>query len=624
MSLRETLVAPLLRLSWVIVLVAAAAAVAGYLASGLRAPVYTASTTMLFKDAGVGLRADGIERVLASRAQFAVSVPALERVVATVPGTRQADLVTKVTVTPDPDAFGLRVVAKAPTARRAADIADAVVASYVDGQATQAEQSAQALRSGYERRLADLDRKIAAAQTRLQQGEDRVATIQLGQFLAERLRLDSEAGTAVAAALAAGADVADTGKATVPPAPTSPRPVQDGIISSLAAALLAAGFLLERNRRAWGNVLDSADLSHVLSIPLLGEIASEPDQSLGSTSALGLAVSRLRIAAGTDGGVFVLTSTVEGVDATRAAHLLAEAAARTAWWPVALLQRTLAFGGAWGPPLAGSSEDSLGSLERGRVAPLPYGPVETAETLLVKLRDRGALVIVDGPPAQRHGDASRLVLAADAVVLVVADDQPIEAALEALEILSLLTTPVLGYIRVSTAQAALAAARRSSAVRDDVVPSGVARVAATTTHDAAVAAVDAPGADARTDPGDPADTDIADSPAPATGAASDTDGASDTGNNPDTPGADDAHDTPGTDDADDTAGVRAVTDTPSPVALAAAVADGENRTRPGMPGVVTRHPSSKDQRLSGAAPPTVDGPPGAPAVGATPGPGAGA
>jgi len=335
-------------------------------------------------------------------------------------------------------------------------------------------------------------------------------------------------------------------------------------------------------------------------------------------------VSRLRIAAGTDGGVFVLTSTVEGVDATRAAHLLAEAAARTSWWPVALLQRTLAFGGAWGPPLAGSSEDvSLGSLERGRVAPLPYGPVETAETLLVKLRDQGALVIVDGPPAQRHGDASRLVLAADAVVLVVADDQPIEAALEALEILSLLTTPVLGYIRVSTAQAALAAARRSSAVRDDVVTSGVARVAAATTHDVAVAAAadDAPRTDARTDP---ADTDIADTPAPATGSASDTDGASDTGNRPDTPGADDAHDTPGTDDADDTAGVGTVTVTPSPAAPAAAVADGENRTRPGMPVVVTRHPPSKDQRLSGAAPPSADGPPGAPAVGATPGPGAGA
>jgi len=89
-------------------------------------------------------------------------------------------------------------------------------------------------------------------------------------------------------------------------------------------------------------------------------------------------------------------------------------------------------------------------------------------------------------------------------------------------------------------------------------------------------------------------------------------------------GADDAHDTPGTDDADDTAGVGAVTDTPSPAAPAAAVADGENRTRPGMPVVVTRHPPSKDQRLSGAAPPSADGPPGAPAVGATPGPGAGA
>ncbi len=445
-SLRETLVAPLVRLWWLLALVAAAAGVVGYVVSGLRPPVYTATTTILFSDAGSGLRADDVERALSSRAQIAVSLPNLERVTATVPGTTTTALLQAVTVTPEPTAFGLRVVVTSASPVQAARVADAVVESFVVGEQSQAEAAANEVDETYDQRLADLDRQIKAQTLKVRpDAPNGVAANQLEQLQAERLRLVSEATDAVATAKESALDVADTGRTPVPVEPTSPRPVQDGIITALVALLVTAGILLERNRRAWGEVVDAVELSQAMGIPLLGEISTSASSQSGGAAALGLAVSRLRIAGGTDGGVFLLAPVVEGADGARAAHLLAEAASRTRWWPVALMHRALTFGGGWN-----GQDRGPGPLQPGSVVPVPYGSIESAESAITELRSRGALVVVEGPPARRGGDSSRLALAADGIIIVVADDQPVEAALDVAEILSMLPTPILGYVWMST------------------------------------------------------------------------------------------------------------------------------------------------------------------------------
>lgn len=451
MSMREQLVAPLARLWWLLLLIAAAAGVLGYVVSGIRPPVYQASTTILFPDAGAGLKADDVERALTSRAALAVSLPNLERVTQAVPGTTTAGLAKDVTVTPDPVAFGLRVAVRSGSATQAAQIADAVVTSFGDGEKAAADAAAKEVQTTYDARLAEIDRQITDAQAKLRApGTNTAASNQLQQLQAERVRLAAEEADAVTEAQKTAFGIADIGATAVPSSPASPRPVQDGIVTALVALFITAGILLERNRRAWGDVVDSVELSQAMGVPLLGEISTNPNSTSGGAAALGLAVSRLRIAAGKDGGVFLLAPVVEGADGARAAHLLAEASSRTRWWPVALLHRALTFGGGW----SGQGPDGApAQLAPGTVVPVPYGSIESAEKTLTDLRSRGALVVVEGPPARRGGDSSRLALAADGVIVVVADDQPVEAALDVIDILSMLPTPILGYVWVSTSGA---------------------------------------------------------------------------------------------------------------------------------------------------------------------------
>lgn len=396
---------------WKVATLVAFAVVAGTTAYAASLPnEYTSSVVVSFApkpDANVG--ADTVRVVLPRYLAYVTSRSTVNRVAPTV-GERSGVLVDAVDASVAPDSANLTIGVTLPSARRAADAANALAADTLD--------------------FADADRLLDAV------------------IVAQALPSSFPSGPPRRLYQAAGLLL--------------------GLLLGAAAALV-----LERGRprvRTWRDVALVTGYPVVGRIPPARSLRGSPVEALADP-AVGAAVRTLRtnlerISRERPVHVLVVTSSLPGEGKTTLAGALAVALARLDA-RVLLLDADLRrpgvlrlFPGAARPGLADVLNDKAdleGTIRRSPIANLqllPTAPDPDAGDLLArhfadvlrKARERFDVIVVDAPPLLGGDDARTLATLCDGALLVVATDTLAESVGEAVAALDALGVRVLGAV----------------------------------------------------------------------------------------------------------------------------------------------------------------------------------
>ena len=340
------------------------------------------------------------------------------------PRSSQA-LLGKIRVSTDQDAAFLVVTAKDPSARRAADIANAFASALIDARAARG-------RSQIDQALAQLRQQLAALPPFDARGRQGLS-VQIQRLAGLRA--------------AQGDNAQIVQPAVVPKAPTSPRPGRNAVLAFIVALLVGTGlaFLLDRLDR---RLRDTEELTMLTGAPLLGEVppAAFADGA-GSQPVVVEAFQMLRanltyFEMDRQLKVIVVASPMKGDGKTTVATNLARAVAQTGK-EVVLVDTDLrhpkvgARMGAsrelgLGSVLTGEHDidDVVGKTEMGggslRILPSGQPPPNPAaliasdrmRALLAKLADESDLVIIDTPPMLFVSDAIPLLEQASGIIFV--------------------------------------------------------------------------------------------------------------------------------------------------------------------------------------------------------------
>lgn len=463
-----------------ILLTVVCALLAGYVASLLVPPLYTASAaivladTEVFSDTPVDPQRKTRQQAnrLTSRAVFARAADQLGTDV-TVDGLRK-----RVTVTADP-AIGLlfvSVTAEAPAT--AAETANVVAQSYEqvsrDATADQLAAAQQALDTqGDELRseIADLEATVAA------DADDTGAAQRLETMQARLAALETRSSEIAADAALFGAGIAEIEQAVPPQEPSSPKPVRNALVAAVVAFAIASALSYWR-----AGVVDARpDPGAVLETPLLATI---PDFGKSTTGAGGEPLFDIEAA---EAYQFLLASFEYAVAQINAQSILVTSAAPGEGKSLTAihLARALAIQGrdvmlvdsdirARGLTymLKADHQPGLVALADGAqlddvvrryrisdavqlpVIPAGQPPAEPTGLLatgsyreaIEKITASSELTIIDGGPLLTVADPSALAMQVSGILLVIDAGIQQDHLLRLRQRLRLISTPVIGYI----------------------------------------------------------------------------------------------------------------------------------------------------------------------------------
>lgn len=243
-----------LRSNWLVVGLVLVTVTAGAVAWSLtKTRVYTATASIVIADLAIGTTDTPGAREVAAAPTIVTSAEVLSRAARAVGDTDAATLKDHVTVESDAQAGVLHVTASSTLPRRAAALANAVAEAFV---ADRAEQQRERYAAAAQR-IADAYRQqkqagSAAEVTNLQDEQRRLAV--------------AEATSGPGFELAA--------PATVPTAPSSPKPLLDGVIAFLAALIACAvGVAVKEQVRPGPRNISQA--SQLTGLPVLALVGAD-------------------------------------------------------------------------------------------------------------------------------------------------------------------------------------------------------------------------------------------------------------------------------------------------------------------------------------------------------------
>lgn len=457
----------LLRWLWLILLCAALGGGAAYLVSRRMTPVYSASTTLLIRQAPSAGTTDYTalltsERLAQTYSKMIAGRPVMEAVVAELGlATSPADLAKQVSVELVRDTQLIRVSVEDTSPSRAAGVANAVAAAFAaQNRSMQAARYADSL-DGMQREMQGLSALIAETQAQIDalgapktgdgQAElARLQTILAGHRNTYSLLLQNYEQMRLTAAQSAD-DVAVYESAQVPGAPVRPRTRQNALLAAAVGAMLAVGvaFLVE--------YLDDTlktpdDVRHALGLEtlgIIGQIKGEEKELVVATqprSAIAEAYRVLRTNvrfSSLDRPLHTLLVTSPGptegksITAANLASTMAEAGLTVVAVDADLrrprqhrlfdidrlrgLTQALLDGRVDGNVHPTLYMGKLGVLPAGELPPNPSEILgsQRMRDLLAELAGQADLVIVDSPPSLPVTDAAVLARQVDGVLLVI-------------------------------------------------------------------------------------------------------------------------------------------------------------------------------------------------------------
>jgi tyrosine-protein kinase len=325
---------------WILIICPLLAAVAAYLVSDARTPIYRAQSVLVIEEqpsAGNSTYNDILasERRASTYSRLVQARPVLEETISRLGLSMSPEqLGGKLGVAPIQDTQLITIAVSDPSPSRAADIANTVGDVFVEQTIAQQASSTGASRDELDRNVADVKRRIdetSATIDSLSSAPDANTATAQANILALQSQL-SQLQTSYSALLEAQQrmDIADSQtraqlrmaeQAIAPSAPISPRVTFNTALGGVLGLFVAGGLVLLLSYLD-NTVKDSESLRHFVGTPALGEIptlrrtsgleALDAPQSQGAEAYRGLRTNLQFALFGRDVHSIVLTSTQPG------------------------------------------------------------------------------------------------------------------------------------------------------------------------------------------------------------------------------------------------------------------------------------------------------------------------
>lgn len=458
-----------------------------HFASSQQPEVYEASATLYLGDP----RRDSLFRepsqndpidYIPQQAAFMTSRTVLSDAITSLSDIEIPELRDELSVEGDFERNLMVVTASGPTARHAADRANAVVRAYertirdrVQAEAEAAIGHAETQKQALQQQIDEIFAQLAGGQGDSTQAVYRVRL----EVLVSRLQeLDAAAQSVAVSASSFGSGVDRLELAEPPEEPVGPVPKRDAAIAGILALMLGSAWAYWQAGRP-KRVRTRLDPASALGVPLLGEIPLRPAVAESNArtgqadpqayEAYGLALSSIDFALrGRARPAILITSATPAAGKTTTALYLGYAAARDGRRPLVIdadlrgraLTRSLQLGGMfWGGSRGGSATTETidkravfgdATVHGLSAAGLAHATAdaERGETI-ERLRDTADLTIFDAPSLLASAEPNRLAQHVDGIVVVVRHRTPF-ADLEKLAYrLSFVAAPTLGYVYVT-------------------------------------------------------------------------------------------------------------------------------------------------------------------------------
>lgn len=482
------------RFRLLVVIVVLAAGGAGYGLSFLQSTTYQAEARMILADpriAGVfddGASITDLSRYVRNQAEFLESATVASRAIELLPPGRDLtvrEATDSLSITPSPNLDLVAIRAIQPTARGAADLANAVADAYQQLIREQVQLNATSVISELEGSRLTLRDRAETLEESLAANPDNLAIqAERDALIAQLVTLNTRIEQITVNMALYGSGVQHFEAAEAPLSPATPQPVRNAAIAVVLGLLAAGAFAWWRAERL-PLANERHDPAPILGAPLLAEIpefatagaespvptvfepttgASEAYQFLASS--LGFALEQI------EGSTVLITSPGKGDGKTSTALNLSVAAVGDGT-QILLVDadvrvRSLSVMGGSGSALGltdAAQRDDLelvDCLQRWKVSDdrelsvLPAGSrVASAagffrssefRKLMLTLRDAAPIVVFDSPPMLAAPEASGIAAQVDGIVLVVKRGTPLGALEETRNRLEMTGKPLLGYV----------------------------------------------------------------------------------------------------------------------------------------------------------------------------------
>lgn len=463
-----------------IVSVAILFAVVGYAYSASRPPVFEATTVLFLSDLEPG-GAGALDHIVEQEASRLASRTVLRRTAERI-GPESIDALTdRVTVASDPDSGVIEVIATADTAELAANTVNTIAEVHQELKGEAAARRLDEATTVLEAQEEELTDEAAQLERQLEQDETDAAARRRLQSIQEQLSaLRIRMSEMAADAALSGTSASDVEPAVPPRRPTSPRPQRDAVLG------FVLGFAVATATAFWRSTLASAehaDPSTILGAPMLAEIpdfpthrrnsdAPEPLVHAGVTDAYQFLVAALEYRLKQMHARSVLVTSVsagEGKSLT-ALHVARALAVRgrdvvlvdadvRARGLSSLLNSTgkpglvsVASGAALSEVICRFKITDAVDLPVVPAGPSPERPTDLISTqafrtAIATITDAADMAIFDSGPLLAVPDASILAADLSAILLVTDVGTTREDLKRAAEYLSLIPTPLVGFVR---------------------------------------------------------------------------------------------------------------------------------------------------------------------------------
>jgi Mrp family chromosome partitioning ATPase len=493
------LVSSIWRHRWLLAIVGAVGAVGGLGIARQQAPLYEATAVVRLVDpqvAGVLNTHEGpdAEVYTARHAQVVGSKTVADRTAQTLGSDVVAsDVRRNIDVTTNPDLLTLSVTARGSTGDRAAELANALVETYqtvVDERNQRRAESALdelgAASADIERRIDAMDERLTALITAGDTDDPATALAfaRLDSLTRQLTAVESQMREIEINAEAAGAPVVDVETASVPDAPSRPRPRLLFALGGLVGVGIGSAFSYWRAGRVEG-CMAGTDAAEILGAPLLGRLPAgrhvarlwtldDHDLSPSVLEAYRLVITSIEYELARVDGSSIIVTTPGVARGKTAACLHLALAARTLGRDVLLVDGDLRSEGL-SRALVGSGHPGLSDLilrsarlsdvltrqplalagekiwavtagSRTKDAAILRSP--SLPGVMRQLSMRPALTIVDCPPLLSVVDTTLLARHVDGVVLLLDESASLSELQGAKQGLTLAAAHLLGYVLV--------------------------------------------------------------------------------------------------------------------------------------------------------------------------------
>jgi Mrp family chromosome partitioning ATPase/capsular polysaccharide biosynthesis protein len=480
------------RYRWLVVAATLVAMMAGFGASFLQTTMYEGEARLLLRDprdAGVfresGQRTIDPARYVRNQAEFAESSAVAARTAELIDNRLGIqEIQERVTAQPSADLDLIVIRPLDPSAAGAAQLANAVAEAYQQRIAEEVRANADAAIAEFDRQKAQLQERIATAESRLRADpDDSAARAERDGAVSQLITLESRADQIAVEAALYGAGVELFEPAEVPESPAQPRPLRNAAVAGVLSLLAASAFAWWRAEQTQSADLGQ-DAAPVLRAPLLGEVpefadvgveGALPTQSAPHTpaaEAYQFIIASLEYALrDLDRAAVLVTSPGPGDGKTVTSANLAVAATQDGRRVLLVDADERARGltqlaeVAPEPGLTDAADPEIpleGCIAEWRLSQrlrLPFMPAGSkvgdpagyfrttaCRAALRRIREQADLVLLDSPPLLAVSDASSIASQVDGIVLVVTRGTPLRMLEDVRHRLDFLGTPLLGYV----------------------------------------------------------------------------------------------------------------------------------------------------------------------------------